>query len=704
MPLLTVALALAALALGVLPLGVPLRLAGLVALAAWGWWRSGLLGAAPAARLALLALLPLLLVWALWRQPQPGPGDPVRLLQGEAGRPVLLRGTLLADPRPRGSGGGCSIPLALAGGRSELLLPSCPPLRQGWRVEARGQLRRPATGPHPLLSGPAERLARQGIWSQLRVDPPPEGLRVLARPPAPVADLRRRMADALLQRGGPDRGGVLAALVLGSAVVPVPAAVRDAFRISGLSHALAASGFHLTVLLGAVMALARPLPRPPRVALAVGAMLLFLLLAGPQPSVVRAVLMGGAAFAVLESGARSRPLGVLLLSVLVMLLVQPAWLLDVGFQLSVAATAGLLFTARDLEAVLARRLPRWAAAGLAVPLAASLWTLPLQWLHFGTVPLYAVPANLVVAPLLTPLTLGAMAMALAAVLLPPLLPLLAWPLLPLTDLLLGATRLFAALPMAQWAVGRPPPALVLLFALALLPWLLPRHGLPPPLPAWPAWSARRLGAAALALCLALHLSLLGGDRLLLVHQWGGTLLLARHRGRGALISSGADGLSCARAGQLAVGLALQRYDWIALLDPLAAAEPDCWREQASLVLFPSEGGAALQLGQRLESPGLALAPLSDDSRAFELRVGRHRWLLLPDPQALDAWRQRAAPGLGPPAEPPAGIWLGFPPRPRQRRAVEAAAAGRLWVSGAWPAAPPGWAASGASGSLHGPAG
>jgi len=106
---------------------------------------------------------------------------------------------------------------------------------------------------------------------------------VLERPAPPIAEVRRRMAAALLASGGPERGGVLAALVLGSAVVPLPAEVREAFRAAGLSHALAASGFHLTVLLGAVMALGRRLPRPPRAALAIGAMLLFLLLAAPSP-------------------------------------------------------------------------------------------------------------------------------------------------------------------------------------------------------------------------------------------------------------------------------------------------------------------------------------------------------------------------------------------------------------------------------------
>ena len=54
---------------------------------------------------------------------------------------------------------------------------------------------------------------------------------------------------------GPRRGGFLAALVLGSAQVQLPDDIRAAFRMAGLSHALAASGFHLSVLLGSVLML-----------------------------------------------------------------------------------------------------------------------------------------------------------------------------------------------------------------------------------------------------------------------------------------------------------------------------------------------------------------------------------------------------------------------------------------------------------------
>jgi competence protein ComEC len=665
------------------------------------------------AALLLLAILPRL-------QPQPGPDDPVRqLAPGVREVPVLLHGRLLEDPRPLGVAPDqpCRLLLQANGGTTELQLERCGRLQQGWRVRLWGQLRRPRPAPHPLLAGPAERLARQGVWSQVRVSE----LQVLQRPATPIADLRRAIAQRLIAHAGPERGGLLAALVIGSAVVPLPVSLNESFRASGLSHALAASGFHLTVLLGATLAMARPLGRLPRLGCAVGAILLFLLLAGPQPSVVRAVLMGALTLLLLELGSKGRPLGILALSVVAMLLLRPDWLLDVGFQLSVAATAGLLLTARPLQGWIGGRLgvheprqlepagrgdepaeahaqgqsqgwKRWLAENLAVPLAACIWTLPLQLLHFGVVPLYAVPANLLAAPLLTPLTLGAMLLVPPALLLPQALPPLAWPIERLADLLIAIANLFARLPLAQCRTGRPLPLLVLLLSLGLLGVLLPSLSR--------RW--RRLAWGLCALAMALQLGALAGDRLLLVHQGAGAatrdLLIARHQGRAALIASRADAISCRHASQLALGLGVERYDWMLLLDPVAASDPQCWKRLGGHLLAYGEDGIPLRPGESLSSEGLAVQALSADSHALELRLGRQRWTLLPDRQAQWAWRGREQ-------QAPERLWLGFQPHrgetarwQRQRPSPQA-----VWVSGAGPERrdwPPGWQATGRSGFLE----
>ena len=133
------------------------------------------------------------------------------------------------------------------------------------------------------------------------------------------------------------------------------------------------------------------------------ALLLFLCLAGAQPLVVRAVLIAAMALLIRESGHHSCPVGVLALTLSGMLLLRPVWALSIGFQLSAADTAGLILTAPRLEEAIQAWLPdrcQGLAAAFSIPVAALLWTLPLQLLHFGAMPLFALVANLLVAPLL----------------------------------------------------------------------------------------------------------------------------------------------------------------------------------------------------------------------------------------------------------------------------------------------------------------
>jgi competence protein ComEC len=646
-----------------------------------GWIRAGVWG----------VLLSLVVLRAVVVSAQPlalEPGDPARLLVADAAPPELtLQGRLLADPRPSADGSRCTALLQLPVGRTELQFSPCPDPapQQGWHLRLWGRLRQPRPAAHPLLSGAAERLGQQQAASQFQV----LQWQVLERPATPIADLRRHLAAALIERAGPERGGVLAALVLGSAVTPLPAELRELFRAAGLSHVLAASGFHLSVLLGAALPLARRLPRLPRLLLLGGAMGLFVLLAGPQPSVLRAVLMAAISLGALECGRRGRPLAVLLASAVLLLLIWPRWLVAVGFQLSVVATAALVLSAGPLEQALRPRLPLWCAPWLApavaVPLAACLYTLPLQLLHFGVVPLYALLANLLAAPLLTPLTLGAMTVALLAVLVPPLLGLVVPPLAALAGLLLVVVRLVARLPMAQWQLGRPSPWLVLLLAAGVLALLLPNL----------ARRWRRLAPAAIALAAVLHLAALQADQLLLVHQGGRDLLLARHRGRAALVALQADGFSCHQARQLATGLGVRRFDWVLLLDALAPAAPACWQQQAGLLLASADGSLPIHPGQRLASAGLSAEPFASASRGLQLLVGRRRWLLLPDPQDLWSWQAERLPLQVD------GVWLGFRPRPRERRWLQEQAPERVWISGeASPDLPAGWRASGGSGSLQ----
>jgi len=631
-------------------------LLGLLLLSAAVWLR--LQQRWPLRRLALVGLLVVLcaLRGALGSRPAPGVLDPVQASSRSPQSQVLvgrwLRDSAVRDGRCQGLVAVHSLDSAVARGLTEVTLEPCQaPIREGAWIRAQGRLRKPLPSAHPLLPGPAERLAAQGSWSQFRA----ADLDLLRQDWTPLADLRRRIAVRLQSAAGQDSGGLMAALVLGGAQVELDSGLREAFRAAGLSHALAASGFHLSVLLGTTLALARGWPSGLRIAAGGAAMALFLALAGAQASVVRAVLMGAAVLLIRESGRSSRPLRILLSTVVLMLLVHPAWAHAVGFQLSAAATAGLILWAGPIEQRLLPWMPRRLAALLSVPLAASLATLPLQLLHFGVVPSYGVLANALAAPLLTPLTLGAMGMALLALLCPPLLPLAAFVLVPLAQLLMALVQGVAALPLAQLPVGLLSP---LLLALLLGGVLL-----------WGRW--RALAAVLLLAGLGIRWLEVQRDQLLLVHQGERQWLLSRHQGRGALVSLRSDPVSCGKARQLATGLGLHRYDWILLLDPVPAPQPQCWQALSSSVVDQSR----LTLGRRLQSPGLAVETLASDSRGLSLQVGRSRWLLLPDRQAWWAWRRQRR-------DPVRGVWLGFSPNPRERKQLEAASAPGDW----WPQA------------------
>ena len=596
----------------------------------------------------------LLLKGLLWGAPSPGAQDPSLLI----GRTVELIGRLQADARVFETSCSALIDVERIDGRryrglTEVVLRPCPnPPQQGWQLKLTGALAAPQSSVHPLVFGPAKRLQRLGSWSQLRA----RQWQVLHQSWTPIADARRLIAARFQQVAGLQRGGLLAALVLGSAQVQLPAELREAFRVAGLSHALAASGFHLSVVLGSVLAVGRGLSRPLRVLLGCCALIVFLTLAGGQPSVVRAVLMGATALLIRESDQRSRGVGVLLLTLILMLLFRPAWAHSIGFQLSAAATAGLTLSAPGFEKHLLLSCPsrmRWLASGIAVSCAALVWTLPLQLLHFGSTPLYALVANLLAAPLLAPLTLSAMGLAVMSLILPhPFLVVLAWPVQQLAGLLIALVHWISHWPAAQLLTGHPQPWVVFLMVVGLIPWLIT-----------PLRRLRGVAVVALVSAVVLHGVVQLGDGVVAATRFGRHWLLARHRGRAALVSTNADSHSCRVAKQLAHAHGHRRLDWIVLLDPVASEAMACWSSIAEHVQAPHQGRLPLVRGQRLQSDGLALSLLTNRGQAFQLQAGQQRWRLLATPQALWALKRSVGAGSGRWA----GTWLGFRPTGDQQR-------------------------------------
>ena len=338
-------------------------------------------------------------------------GTRLRHAGGGAGLPLdvvdELHGVLVGDDRPRGAAAGYRVAVdrvastrlaAQASARFtvELTLPVAGPERgyRGRRVVVSDvTLRRHAPGRIRASGG---------------------GRLVLTTYVGPVAAARAR-ARAAVERMVLDQGGPGAALLLALLLGDrhhLRAEELEAFRRAGALHLLALSGLHVGLVYVLAAALGRGLgtaatlvaPRWQRAWLAlaavigVGAVFLYVELAGTRPSLARATVMLALARLAAGVGRPARSLNVLALSAIVVVATDPLAVQELSFQLSYAALLGILqlgpWIARRLPAVLPPGLR--SAVGMAVGAQAA--TLPLVLAVFGRVHPIGVVSGLVMVP------------------------------------------------------------------------------------------------------------------------------------------------------------------------------------------------------------------------------------------------------------------------------------------------------------------
>lgn len=264
--------------------------------------------------------------------------------------------------------------------------------------------------------------------------------------------LQQRITRSQLHWLGSPQGQLVTSMVLGSQAVDIPYDIREQFVHAGLAHILAASGTQTSLILGWILILTRRFSVKVQLGCGTLALLIFIGLTGAQPSVLRAAIMGFGALVALVTQRKVKPLGSLLVAATVLLLFNPLWIWDLGFQLSFLATLGLLVTVPPLTQRL-DWLPPTIASLITIPLAASLWTLPLQLYIFGIVAPYSTAANIISAPLISLISIGGFISALAAVIHSTagsaVALLLSYP----TELLIAIVQLFNKLPGNSVAIG-----------------------------------------------------------------------------------------------------------------------------------------------------------------------------------------------------------------------------------------------------------
>lgn len=242
-------------------------------------------------------------------------------------------------------------------------------------------------------------------WAQCQLDlrcmPRFERLRLKAQ------RVREKLLSIYASNGLDDQDyAVLAAMTLGEKSF-LSKQTKEIFSISGASHVLALSGLHLGIIYGLLVLVlgGRGLRRVFSVAFVVLTVWFYVFLTGMSSSVMRSAVMISVYSLVSLLNRDKMSLNALSLTAIVMLLLHPLSLWDVGFQLSFMAVAAILLLYRPIErwvpeTILARSAVMRKMWGMmAVSLAAQIGTAPLVAYYFGRFSCYFLLTNLLAIPL-----------------------------------------------------------------------------------------------------------------------------------------------------------------------------------------------------------------------------------------------------------------------------------------------------------------
>lgn len=331
-------------------------------------------------------------------------------------------------------------------------------------------------------------LARQGVHSvldansvetlQSGVGPFPMGL---------IFRFRRAARKTIFRLFPQPESSLLAGILIGDEF-SIPEGLRQAFNRTGTTHIIAISGFNITIIAALFLGLfQRPLGARWGTLAALVGVALYTVLVGADAAVVRSAVMAGLAFLALRLGRPNNAYSALAASAFLMTLANPDTVWDAGFQLSFAATLGLVLYGQPMQDTLVlaiqqrwsiseRTAARWGgpvAEFFLFTLAAQATTLPLSALYFGRVPLAAGLAN----PLILPLQPGVMVLAGVATLLGmiwlPLGQCVAWLGWGFAAATIRIVELFSKLPFASVEMTSLPLLLPLLYYAILFGLTLP---------------------------------------------------------------------------------------------------------------------------------------------------------------------------------------------------------------------------------------
>jgi competence protein ComEC len=219
-----------------------------------------------------------------------------------------------------------------------------------------------------------------------------------------IMDFRRRIEQRFNQALPEPEASLLAGIVLG-AKRGLPRGFWRALQRTGTLHIVVASGYNVTVVMGTIIKyLAGWVRRRTAIILGLIAVVVYTLMAGAEAAIVRAAIMGSLAYLAQVWGRQADGVRLLLVAAAAMLVYEPLLIWDVGFQLSFAATAGLIFIAPLLDRFFVRV---WLVGKMmSETLSAQIAVWPILLINFGQLSAFAVLVNSLIL-WLVPIVMGA---------------------------------------------------------------------------------------------------------------------------------------------------------------------------------------------------------------------------------------------------------------------------------------------------------
>lgn len=276
--------------------------------------------------------------------------------------------------------------------------------------------------------------------------------------------------DSVIHRLFTEPRAALFAGILTGTKTDLPESILMDFKVAGLTHIVAVSGYNITIILNLLAIFTRRFGRYNHLFLTIVAVACFVVFTGASASVVRAGILASLFSVSYFLGRKASIIPLLFLTATLMTFANPLIVrYDIGFQLSFAAVIGLALFAQPIKIGLERvRIPTLAAELLSSTTAAQITTAPVIAYYFGSLSVYSVLANLLAGPIVTIVTAGGIPLVLAANLLYPIIYPISLLFNVLLQFLIGLSSLVSHLPLANATLPKLPIIVVLLYYLVIL--------------------------------------------------------------------------------------------------------------------------------------------------------------------------------------------------------------------------------------------